>query len=286
LDYVWPIALAVFLWWFSTGIIFFLDALPVRSFKWSMLGGSVLTLFAAGWLWSGLEDSSARGAVVGFASALIIWGWMEMSLYMGFVTGPRKHRCPQGCKGVHHFGHAIAANLWHELTIIAAAIGIVAASWNATNQTAMWTYLILWLMHLSARLNVFLGVRNVSEEFVPAHMDVLKGFLRQRNMNPLFPVSIIVSTLIAVWMAQQTMLASSAFSITMWSLLTAIMVIGVIEHWLLMLPIPFARIWAWSLKARDISSFAIHAPTTISLARHKTETAGQGPIRFQQELRP
>jgi putative photosynthetic complex assembly protein 2 len=286
LDYLWPITLAVFLWWFSTGIIFYLDALPVRSFKWSMLGGSLLALFAMSWLWSGQDDATVKGAVIGFASALIIWGWMEMSLYMGFVTGPRKHRCPKGCKGVHHFGHAIAANLWHELAIIAAAIGIAVVSWTAANQTALWTYLILWLMHLSARLNVFLGVRNVSEEFVPPHMDVLKGFLRQRNMNPLFPFSIVIATLIAVWMVQQAMAATTAFEITSWSLLTAMMVIGVLEHWLLMLPIPFARLWAWSLKARDVTSFAIPAPHFIPLAQNKTGTTGQTTMTLRQELRP
>jgi putative photosynthetic complex assembly protein 2 len=286
LDYAWPIALAVFLWWFSTGIIFYLDGLPVKSFKWSMLGGTALTVLAFGWLWSSVGDATVWAAIAGFASALVIWGWMEMSLYMGFVTGPRKQRCAKGCKGVHHFGHAIAANLWHELAIIAGALVIAAMSWNAENQTGLWSYLILWLMHLSARLNVFLGVRNVSEEFVPAHMDVLKGFLRQKRMNVLFPFSILVSTMIAVWMVQQTMAATDSFAITSWCLLTAIMVIGVVEHWLLMLPIPFARLWAWSLKARDVSSFAIPAPQFIPLAQHKTGTAGQGPIRFQQEMRP
>jgi putative photosynthetic complex assembly protein 2 len=260
--------------------------LPVKTFKWSMLAGSVLTLLAFGWLWSSVRDVSARAAIIGFTSALIIWGWMEMSLYMGFVTGPRKHRCAAGCKGAAHFGHAIAANLWHELAIIAAAAVIAAISWKAENQTGLWTYIILWLMHLSARLNVFLGVRNVSEEFVPPHMDVLKGFLRQKRMNVLFPFSVLASTLIALWMVEQTSVATGAFAITSWSLLTAMMVIGILEHWLLMLPIPFARIWAWSLKARDVSSFELPTPKLMPLARHKTGTAGQASIRFQQEMRP
>ena len=50
------------------------------------------------------------------------------------------------------------------------------------------------MMHLSARLNVFLGVRNVSEEFVPAHMEVLKSFLTRKPMNLLFPVSVTAAT--------------------------------------------------------------------------------------------
>ena len=48
--YALPIAYALFLWWFATGLIFFLDQLPVRTFKWSMAGGTVPSLM----LWRNL----------------------------------------------------------------------------------------------------------------------------------------------------------------------------------------------------------------------------------------
>jgi putative photosynthetic complex assembly protein 2 len=32
-----PVLYALFLWWFSTGLILYLDGLPRRSFRWSML---------------------------------------------------------------------------------------------------------------------------------------------------------------------------------------------------------------------------------------------------------
>ena len=66
--------------------------------------------------------------------------------------------------------------------------------WDSQNHVGLWTYLLLWMMHLSARLNVFLGVRNVSEEFVPARMEVLKSFLTRKPMNLLFPVSVTAAT--------------------------------------------------------------------------------------------
>ena len=58
--------------------------------------------------------------------------------------------------------------------------------------------MILWWMHQSAKLNVFLGVRNLNEEFLPEHLAFLKGFLNKKPMNLLFPFSVTISTVIAV----------------------------------------------------------------------------------------
>ena len=37
-----PIFFALFVWWFSTGAILYLDGLPVPTFKWSMLAATLL----------------------------------------------------------------------------------------------------------------------------------------------------------------------------------------------------------------------------------------------------
>ena len=41
-----PLLFAIGVWWFSTGVILYLDGLPRRTFKWTLLGTTVL-LFAA-----------------------------------------------------------------------------------------------------------------------------------------------------------------------------------------------------------------------------------------------
>jgi putative photosynthetic complex assembly protein 2 len=252
--YALPALFAVFLWWFATGAIFYLDGLPVRTFKWSMLGATALTALAFLGLWRSAGEATVLNAYCAFASALVIWGWMEISLYMGYVTGPRKHRCAHGCSGAKHFGHAIAVNLWHEIAIVLGAAAVFALSWGQPNDIGLWTYLLLWLMHMSARLNVFLGVRNVSEEFVPPHMEVLKSFLTKKPMNPLFPVSVTVSTVIAALLVAATVDAATPFAIAKFSLLSAIMLLAVVEHWFLMLPLPSAALWKWSLSSRPTAA--------------------------------
>lgn len=42
----WPIIFAVFIWWFSTGLILLLDGLPRTTFRWSHLISSALAVMA------------------------------------------------------------------------------------------------------------------------------------------------------------------------------------------------------------------------------------------------
>ena len=247
MDYALPIGFALFLWWFTTGAIFYLDQLAQWTFKWSMLGATAVLAAALHLIWARAEDTSLWAVYAGFTAGLLAWGWQEISLYTGFVTGPRKVCCEKGCSGWAHFGHAIQVNLWHEIAIIAVALVIVALSWGAANQWGLWTYLLLWSLHLSARLNVFLGVRNVSAQFLPPHMEVLKSFLTVKPMNLLFPVSVTVTTIASVLLLQQAYGATSVEARTGFALLGALAVLGVAEHWLLILPLPVEKIWQWSI---------------------------------------
>ncbi len=248
--YALPIAYALCLWWFSTGLIFYLDQLPVRTFRWSMVGATSLLGLSLYVIWTLGADTSLWGVYAAFTAGVIAWGWQEISLYTGFVTGPRKHRCVEGCSGWRHFGHAIGVNLWHEIAIIVVAAVIAGLCWGSDNQWGLWSYLLLWIMHLSARLNVFLGVRNVSEEFVPAHMEVLKSFLTRKPMNLLFPVSVTGGTIGAVLLFQQAFSAVEPGAVAGFSLLAALASLAVVEHWLLMLPLPVEKLFRWSLPGR------------------------------------
>ncbi|HQU05326.1 MAG TPA: DUF3623 family protein, partial [Acidocella sp.] len=41
-NYVFPAMFALFVWWFSSGAMIFLDNLPRKTFKWSMLGATIV----------------------------------------------------------------------------------------------------------------------------------------------------------------------------------------------------------------------------------------------------
>ena len=63
---------------------------------------------------------------------------------------------------------AVQSVIYHEFAIAATAAAIYAIVGSGENTTGLWSFVILWLMRLSAKLNVYLGVRNLSENFLPA----------------------------------------------------------------------------------------------------------------------
>jgi putative photosynthetic complex assembly protein 2 len=249
--YLWPILFALFVWWFSTGAIIYLDGLPVRTFKWSMLGATAILGAGFYGLWASAGDTTLHGAYIAFAAALAVWAWHEISFYMGYVTGPRQHACREGCSGWAHLGHALQVSLWHELAILVSFGVIVALTWGEANQIGLWTFVILWWMHESARLNVVLGVRNVNAHFLPPHLAYLKSFLNQKPMNLLFPFSVTISTVICAVLGTEAVLATDPFEQAGYTFLATMMALAIIEHWFLVLPVPAEAMWNWSMKSRE-----------------------------------
>ncbi len=90
------------------------------------------------------------------------------------------------------------AILWHELAILAVGVALIAVTWGEPNQVGTLTFVVLWVMRTSAKLNLFLGVRNLSEEFLPPHLAYLQSFFRRRAMNPLLPVSVLGASAVLV----------------------------------------------------------------------------------------
>lgn len=267
-----PALFALCLWWFATGAILYLDGLPQRTFRHSMLGATVLLVAALFSLDHSAAQQSTAMAYCSFTSALIVWGWLEMSFLMGFITGSRKHGCADGCSGPAHFWHATEAILHHELSILVCAILIVAITWGDPNQTGTWTFMLLWGMRLSAKLNLHLGVRNFSEEFLPPHLTYLKSFFRRRRMNLLFPLSVTAGSIVTTLLVQHvTTPGNSEAETVAYTLLATMSALAVIEHWFMVLPLPFNALWKWGLKSRERSvadTPAAHVCTTAAHARH------------------
>ena len=251
LPFALPALYALFVWWFSTGLIILLDNLPRRTFRWSMLAGTALLAVSLHRLGEGSADTTTAGAYAAFTYAVLVWGWHEMSFFMGYVTGPRRTASPPGSSGWLRFRHGVAACLYHELAIVATAAVIVAATWGAPNQVGTWTFMLLWGMRTSAKLNFFLGVLNLSEEFLPPHLAYLKGFLARKPMNLLFPVSVTVGTVItAVLVQRATEPGLSEFQVAGLAFLVTMLALAVLEHWFLVLPLPFSQLWSWVLQLR------------------------------------
>jgi putative photosynthetic complex assembly protein 2 len=259
MQYALPALFALFVWWFSTGLVIFLDNLPRRTYRFSMAGTGLVAMLSLAGLVSTADEASLTGAYEAFFFALMAWGFLEISFYTGYITGPRKRACEAGCKGVGHFGHAVQASLWHEMLILLTGFVVAYLTWGSANRVGLWTFLVLAWMHESARLNVFFGVRNLSEEFLPAHLAYLKSFFRSAPMNLFFPLSITVSMVAATLLFSWAAGAQSAFTRTGDMLVGTMMGLAIAEHWFLVVPLPAAKLWHWGLASRG-KNFAPRRP--------------------------
>jgi putative photosynthetic complex assembly protein 2 len=171
--------------------------------------------------------------------------------YTGTITGSRTHACVEGCSGWLHFVHAAETRLWHEIAVLIGAASVFWCVSDAMNWIGFWTYLVLLVMQNSAKPNVFLGVRNFSEQLLPAHLGFMQGFTTRKPMNLLFPVSVTVST-VALALIVEHALAEGLGPAQMAgaTLLASLLALAILEHWLLMLPIPAERLWQWGHSAR------------------------------------
>ena len=259
LSYAAAVGYALFLWWFSTGLILYLDGLPRATYRWSMLGATVLMLLSLLALFLVRDRLDLIGAYVGFTGGVLIWGWLEMSYFLGLITGPRKTVCPPDCNTWQRFGLALQTTLYHELALLAVAALMIAITWGADNQLGTWTFAILWAMRWSAKLNLFFGVPNLNEDWLPAHVRFVTSYLNKRPMNLLFPVSVTTATVIMALLIETAIdLPPSGFAGVALMLAATLLALGILEHWFLVLPLQDAALWTWALEARSRARNGAH----------------------------
>ena len=242
------IVFVVFLWWSSTGFILYLDGLPTRTYRWSVLGATV-TLFAGlALLVESRNDNNPAGAYLAFSGAMIVWGWNELLFLTGFVTGPRRTPCPEDAVGWRRVRYAVESILYHEIALLMSALLILLVTASGSNQLGLATFALLWVMRLSTKLNVYFGVPNLSEEFLPAHLKYLATYFARKPMNLLFPVSVTLATLALVRLIDVAGAANASEYRSVAATLPAILLaLAILEHWFLVLPLQSGKLWTWGL---------------------------------------
>lgn len=251
MDYALPVAFAVAAWWTSTIVLIYRARLPGRTFPATLAISTLVALAGLGAIIASRNDTSAFAPYVAFLGGLALWGWHEVSYLFGFVTGPRPEACPPDVVGWQRFVRGVKASIYHELAIVLTAAALLGLSWNADNRVGLWTFVVLWLMRWSAKLNIFLGVRNLHTEFWPEHLGYLESFARVRRMNVLFPWSIIAAGLalaglgwIAAGAGEDALVRAGAM------LLATLVALAALEHCLLMLKVRDDLLWRPAMRSR------------------------------------
>ena len=257
LDHGLPALAALLIWWASTGAILYLGGLPRATHRVTFFAVTAIAGLAVYGFIESAGDTSVAGVYVGFASALMIWAWHETAFLLGILTGPRQAPCRDGCRGWRHALHATRSILYHEIAIALTAAALVAVAGGAANPTGLWTFLLLWGMRVSTKINLFLGVPNPPVEFLPDRLRHLADFMRKRAMNPLFPVTALLAAFVTAELVRAAVAApSGGAEAVAFSLLVTFAALGALEHLFLVLPVPTSALWSWGFRSRSRVSSA------------------------------
>lgn len=243
---------ALFGWWLSTGVILYLNHLPTTTYRWSLGAATLLLGVCLYTLPAVAADPDTAGVLLAFGQGLGIWAWLEMSYLMSFVTGPAAFACPPGTRGWRRFRLALGTSLYHELAVLLAGATVFALTWDAANQVASWTFATLWLMRWSAKLNLFLGVANFHDEWLPEKLRYLSTYIERRPMNLLFPVSILVSSGVAIALLLGQLSPTQGASRLGDMLVCTLLLLAILEHWFLVLPLRDGVLWQWALRTKNV----------------------------------
>ena len=197
------------------------------------------------------SKTNVISAYLGFISILIIWSWLEVAFLLGWITGNRRSVCPKNIKGFERAWLAFQTISYHEFSLLLFGGIIFLATFDSPNQIGITTYLVLWVMRISSKLNVFLGVRNFYEEFLPKKISYLTTYFKKKSFNPLLPIILFFSLCIDMLFWYNASYAANSFLRVSNALLASLLALGIIEHIFMVLPFQLDRIWRLGLSRRS-----------------------------------
>ena len=251
---IWTASLlALFVWWFSTGAILWVVKMadkqgPDAGLRATIWGLPMLVIGAIGFWWT-LDMTSAAGAALAFLSALCLWGWIELAFLTGVVTGPNSYPLPDRTREWERFIRAWGTLAYHEMLLVGTLISLALISEGYANIFGVWTFAVLFFARLSAKLNLYLGVPKINVDFLPSALAHLATKFRIRPLNWLDPISVTALTFASACWLERIYAAHTDSQIIGFYLLCALTALALLEHWVMVLPIPDEKLWRWMLPA-------------------------------------
>jgi putative photosynthetic complex assembly protein 2 len=237
---------ALWCWWLGTGVILWLDRLHPSTFNRSLAAWTVLLALSFWGVWQSMSEHSVFSAYLGFGSVIVMWGWHELAFLTGRLTGPRTTPLDAGTTELQRFKQSLDVVIHHELALVLNFGLLCLMQIDQPNHVALCTFALLWCMRVSAKLNLYFGVRHNGAQYLPAHLLYLGSYFRIRSMTPWFVLSMLAACLAWAWMlwrAQQGLVEVT----TGWVLLASLLGLAIVEHAMMVLPWPMEKLWGWAL---------------------------------------
>ncbi len=267
---------AIFIWWFSTGLIFVIARKGERHQRAITLAATIMAVCALVMLYISAQSQTVQSAYTAFGAALTIWAWHELLFLFGMVAGPRHSPATPGLTGAERFREAFAAVRNHELMLAATVLLVVALTWGAQNHVGLWTFVLLWTLRVSAKLSIFLGARNSLNEMMPPRLSYLTTYFRTDRTSPFLHAVIFTGLLAFIGLCMMHSAATDTYSTVSIALVATLLGLAVMEHIFLMLPIPDSMLWLWAAPKSETTEHANSRGFQPSEGAEKQSIKGEG----------
>lgn len=248
-----PALVVLFAWFGSTGVVAWLanrgkDTFA-RSISWAgFAAGICLCVIVYAAHGADAAGPSLMDAYISFGAALVIWGWLELTFLTGIVAGPRRTVSDPQARGWRRFSDAAATLIYHEIAIAGVMVMLVSLTWGSANATGAVIFTLLFALRLSAKLNLFVGVPNMSDEIMPGHLEYLKTYFGPRRLHGALAFSLAALAALSVWLGARALNApDDSFTAVSATLVFTLAALGALEHVFLALPFRDGALWRWAL---------------------------------------
>ncbi len=254
-----PLLFVITVWWVGTGVVLYLQQrLDPRGRTLPLMLIGMLVLCAVS-IWHTAASPSPGGIAVAFLGAVAIWGVLELSYYLGIVTGTHSRYCPANCDRWVRFKLALGTSLYHELSIVFIGIAMSVALWQADNPVALYTFAVLWLMRWSAKLNLFFGVPNFNSDWIPDRLAYLDSYMRRSRVSALYPVSMMLACLAFAALLYHALNAHDHLTL-IYGLPAFLLMLAVVEHVFMALPVEDNALWNRIFNKPTGQAMKVHSP--------------------------
>ncbi len=255
-----PTLIVIAGWWIGTGAVLYLQQQIVKPHHGLKVVLALLAIVALLTLLLASKSSSPMQSYVGFVAAVVLWGCIELSYYTGLITGIHKRPCPENCSTGRRFLLALGTSIWHEVSVLLVGGIVVALLLGADNPAGLYSFLVLWLMRWSAKLNLFFGVPYFNTDWFPARLAYVHSYIRHASITPFFFVSVLLASFVAYQLLNNALSLNNDLSVIL-VLPGVLLLLAILEH--LFMALPFADTELWNrIFARDESdTLAIDADT-------------------------
>lgn len=174
-----------------------------------------------------------------------------MALLTGWLAGPRRMALDTGLRFKQRFQQSVMAILYHEVALVINFAVLWLLQQGQPNHLALCTFALLWCMRLSAKLNLFFGVPQVGEQYLPVHLRYLGSYFKAGPVSPFFYLTMLLSVATWSWMVW-AMHSGEVLINTGWVLLSSLLGLAIVEHVLMVFALPLQRLWGWAMKVHPV----------------------------------